>query len=139
MEFGPIQCFGANSVAGQPLFYFIVVNYFLTESISTSLCTPHHFYHFRVLLSPSRLECCYSFLCHGSLYLISLCNVYLRNTGLYFFNSIRSGLFFRFLVVMYREVPGIPESLCSVHSKITCTRLPFLAIFRKLDCKYSQY
>jgi len=32
----------------------------------------------------------------------------------------------------------MPESLCSVHSKITCTRLPFLAIFRELGCKYSE-
>jgi hypothetical protein len=30
---------------------------------------------------------------------------------------------------MYLEVPGTPLSLCSVHSKITCTLFPFLAIF----------
>ncbi len=29
------------------------------------------------------------------------------------------------LVVIYRDVPGIPLALCSVHSRITCTRLPF--------------
>lgn len=71
-------------------------------------------------------------------YLISLCTVYLRSTGLNFFNSIRSGVFFRFFVVIYREVPGMPESLCSVHSRITCCRLPFLAIFRELGCKYNE-
>lgn len=29
---------------------------------------------------------------------------------------------------MYREVPGKPEFLCSVHSRITCIRFPFFAI-----------
>ena len=30
-----------------------------------------------------------------------------------------------FQVVMYLDIPGTPLSLCSVHSKITCTLLPF--------------
>jgi hypothetical protein len=63
-------------------------------------------------------------------YLVSLWMVTLRMMGLYFFNSIRSVVFFLFLVVMYREVPGSPDVLCSVHSMITWMRLPlaFLAI-----------
>lgn len=39
--------------------------------------------------------------------------------------SRRSVVFFLFLVVMYLEIPGTPLSLCSVHSKMTCTLLPF--------------
>ena len=35
------------------------------------------------------------------------------------FNSILSGVFFLFFVVIYLDVPGLPEVLCSVHSKIT--------------------
>ena len=65
-------------------------------------------------------------------YFISLCTVIRFRMGLYFFNSIRSGEFFLFLVVMYREVPGIPDSLCSVHSRITCTLLPFFAMVQSL-------
>ncbi len=45
--------------------------------------------------------------------------------GLYFFNSSLSVVFFLFLVVMYLDVPGIPLFLCSVHSIMTCTLLPF--------------
>src|SRR5690606_40465058 len=48
--------------------------------------------------------------------------------GLNFLISILSGVFFLFLVVMYLEVPGMPDSLCSVHSKITWILLPFFAI-----------
>ena len=33
-----------------------------------------------------------------------------------------------FLVVMYLLIPGTTVFFCSVHSKITCTLLPFLAI-----------
>jgi len=61
-------------------------------------------------------------------YLISLCTVYFFMMGLYFFNSIRSGVFFLFFVVIYLLVPAKPVVLCSVHSSITCTLLPFLAI-----------
>src|SRR5690606_12284653 len=48
--------------------------------------------------------------------------------GLNFLISNLSGVFFLFLVVMYLEVPGTPEALCSVHSKITWILLPFFAI-----------
>ena len=47
---------------------------------------------------------------------------------MYFFNSILSGVFFLFFVVIYLDVPGFPEALCSVHSKITWILLPFFAI-----------
>ena len=49
--------------------------------------------------------------------------VCLRRTGLYFFNSNRSGVLRRFFVVTYREEPGF-----SVQSNITCTRFPFAII-----------
>ncbi len=65
-------------------------------------------------------------------YFISLWTVYFLRMGLYFFSSSRSGEFFRFFVVMYLEVPGKPLSLCSVHSRITCTLFPFLAISLQL-------
>ena len=87
--------------AGQPRVIMVVgVNHLLTEGAGTSLSAAYHLDHFRVLLTSTSLERCYCFLCHGSVYLISLWRVFLRNTGLYFFNSIRSGVFFRFLVVM---------------------------------------
>ena len=35
------------------------------------------------------------------------------------------GVFFLFLVVIYLDIPGTPLSLCSVHSRMTCTLLPF--------------
>jgi len=52
-------------------------------------------------------------------YLISLCTVTFLNTGLNFFNSNLSVVFLRFLVEIYLDIPGMPLSLCSVHSKIT--------------------
>jgi len=61
-------------------------------------------------------------------YLISLWTVTFFMIGLNFFNSSLSGLFFLFFLVMYRLVPGKPLFLCSVHSRITCTRFPFFAI-----------
>lgn len=66
-------------------------------------------------------------------YLISLWMVIRFRIGLNFFISILSGVFFLFFVVMYLEVPGIPESLCSVHSKITWILFPFFAIVPFLD------
>ncbi len=51
--------------------------------------------------------------------------VYFFRIGLYFFNSRRPVVFLRFFVVIYLDIPGIPLALCSVHSNITCTRLPF--------------
>jgi len=69
------------------------------------------------------------------IYFISLCMVYFFRIGLYFFLSSLSGVFFLFFVVIYLDVPGIPLSLCSVHSKITCSLLPFafFAIFSKIS------
>ncbi len=61
-------------------------------------------------------------------YFISLCRVTFFKIGLYFFRSSLSGVFLRFFVVMYLDVPGSPLSLCSVHSIITCTLFPFLAM-----------
>src|SRR5690625_5906426 len=61
------------------------------------------------------------FLCHiPADYLISLCTVCLRRTGLYFFSSIRSVVVLRFFVVTYLELPGF-----SVHSNMTCILFPF--------------
>lgn len=53
--------------------------------------------------------------------------------GLNFLSSNLPGVFLRFFVVMYLEVPGRPEFLCSVHSRITCTlfALLFFAILIK--------
>ena len=61
-------------------------------------------------------------------YFISLWTVILFRIGLNFLISILSGVFFLFFVVMYLDVPGIPDSLCSVHSRITCIRFPFFAM-----------
>ena len=52
------------------------------------------------------------------------------------FDSIRS-----ILPVLGRDVAGRSghaRILVLGALKITCTRLPFLAIFRKLECKYSE-
>ena len=67
-----------------------------------------------------------------SLYFISLWRVTLFNMGLNFFNSRRSVVFFLFLVVMYRDVPGLPLSLCSVHSMITCILFLLLPILLRI-------
>ena len=127
-----------TSIFIEPRFDAVVVNDLFFECIRTRFWATNHFDHFRMLLPSAGLQRCYCLLCHDSAYLISLWRVYLRNTGLNFLISIRSGVFFRFFVVIYRDVPGMPEFLCSVHSRMTCTRLPFLAIFRKLECKYSE-
>ena len=66
-------------------------------------------------------------------YFISLWIVYLFRMGLYFFTSSLSGVFFLFLVVIYLDVPGIPLSLCSVHSRMTCCLFPFFAIIVQLQ------
>ncbi len=127
-----------TSIFIEPRFDAVVVNDLFFECIRTRFWATNHFDHFRMLLPSAGLQRCYCLLCHDSAYLISLWRVYLRNTGLNFLISIRSGVFFRFFVVIYRDVPGMPEFLCSVHSRMTCTRLPFLAIFRELGCKYSE-
>src|SRR5690606_16856471 len=62
------------------------------------------------------------------IYFIYLCTVTLFRIALNFLISNLSGVFFLFLVVMYRDVPGSPDSLCSVHSKITWILFPFLSI-----------
>jgi len=66
-------------------------------------------------------------------YFISLWIVNLFRMGLYFFNSSLSGVFFLFLVVIYLDVPGIPLSLCSVHSRMTCCLFPFFAIIVQIQ------
>ena len=38
--------------------------------------------------------------------------------------------------VIYLDMPGIPLSFCSVHSKITCTLLPFFAMLNFLFNKF---
>ena len=121
-----------TSIFIEPRFDAVVVNDLFFECIRTRFWATNHFDHFRMLLPSAGLQRCYCLLCHDSAYLISLWRVYLRNTGLNFLISIRSGVFFRFFVVIYRDVPGMPEFLCSVHSRMTCTRLPFLAIFREI-------
>lgn len=112
-------------------FHFVGAYHLLFERIGTRFRRFHHFNYFSVSPAVSGLQCCYNLLCHSSNYLISLCKVTFFNIGLYFLNSNLSGVFFLFLVVIYREVPGIPDSLCSVHSRITCTLFPlaFFAIF----------
>merc|ERR1711990_720193 len=49
---------------------------------------------------------------------------------LYFIISILSGLFLRFLVVLYLLMPGMPLPFCSVHSNVTMTLtcFPFFAM-----------
>lgn len=116
---------GFNFLLRERIFYVSFENHFLSVCVR-SVITFDRFDHFGVLRSTWLLKSCYYFLCHG--YLISLCTVYFLMIGLYFFNSIRSGVFFLFLVVMYLLVPARPLFLCSVHSRITWTLFPFFAI-----------
>ena len=81
--------------------------------------------YFGKLFTPCLLKCRDYFLSHKS-YLISLCTVYRLRTALYFFKASLSGVFFLFFSVEYLDVPGTPILPCSVHSRITCTLLPFL-------------
>lgn len=62
-------------------------------------------------------------------YFISLCTVHFLRIGLNFLSSSLEVVFFLFFSVQYLDVPGNPVFLCSVHSRITCILLPFLAIF----------
>ena len=57
-------------------------------------------------------------------YLISLWIVARRKDGLYFFNSNRLGVFFRFLLVVYR-LGDLPNPRASVHSNVTVCRASF--------------
>ena len=64
-------------------------------------------------------------------YLISRCSVILLSWGQNFMSSSRSGLFLRFLVVVYRDTPGVLFSdadavLHSVHSRVMTIRTPLL-------------
>ena len=64
-------------------------------------------------------------------YFISRWKVVLLSWGQNFINSSLSGLFLRFLVVVYRETPGMRFSatvavLHSVHSSVTTIRTPLL-------------
>ncbi len=116
---------GFNFLLSQCVFHITFKNHFFSVTVR-SIVAFDRFDHFSVFRSTWLLKSCYYFLCHG--YLISLCTVYFLMIELYFFNSIRSGVFFLFFVVMYRLVPGRPLFLCSVHSRITWTLFPFFAI-----------
>jgi len=123
------------------IFHPIVKDHLFFKTICTCLGRLHHSYYFRVAASRSRVfiaETRNCFLCHSLylFYLISLCTVIFLRIGLYFFNSNLPVVFFLFLVVIYLDVPGIPLSLCSVHSRITCTLLPF-AFFPIAAISYS--
>ena len=89
-----------TSVFVEPSLDAVVVHDLFLEGIRTRFWATYHFNHFRVLLPSAGLQRCDGLLCHDSAYLISLWRVYLRSTGLNFFISMRSGVFFRFLVVM---------------------------------------
>src|SRR5574337_748546 len=93
------------------------------KGISTGFSRLDHFYNLSEVIPFTGFKCCNNFLCHGATilygYLISLWRVTFLRMGLNFFNSKRSSVFFLFLVVIYLEVPGLPLSLCSVHSSIT--------------------
>ena len=54
--------------------------------------------------------------------------MYFLRTELYLRNSSRSGVFFLFFVVINLDIPAKPLSLCSVHSRITCTLFPLFAM-----------
>jgi len=109
------------------LHFFVWYNFF-PEDISPGFRGFYHFNNFCIPFTGTFLQCCNCFLRHNLPYLISLWTVTFLSMGLYFFNSRRSDVFFLFFVVMYLEVPGSPLSLCSVHSRITWTLFPFLAI-----------
>lgn len=81
-----------------------VAHHALVKNVSTGLGALHHFDNLGVRTSVclTGLESSDCFLCHvlKCYYLISLWIVILLRMGLYFFNSMRSGVFLRFLVVM---------------------------------------
>ncbi len=97
------------------------MNYLSPETVSAGFFIDNSFDRLYVILAFGGASYGVYLLCHDNniIYLISLCSVILFMIGLYFFNSILSGEFFLFLVVMYLDVPGKPLSLCSVHSRIT--------------------
>src|SRR5690606_39145153 len=101
----------------QCFFHQISRNNFFLECIGAGLFGLHRADDFCKALSVGLLQRSNYFLCHG--YLISLWTVTFLRIGLYFLSSSRSVVFFRFLVVIYRLMPGMPDALCSVHSMIT--------------------
>ncbi len=110
----------------QSFFYQFYWHNLFFKSISAGFFRPHGSNYLRKILWSFSLQGCNNFLGHD--YLISLWIVDFLKIGLYFFNSNLSVVFFLFFVVMYLDVPGLPLFLCSVHSSITCTLLPFFAI-----------
>jgi len=119
------------------IFYIFIRNNFFLKNVSTGFFGFYHPYYFGVTFTGTFLQWCNYFLCHSICYLISRCTVTRFKLGLYFFFSKRSGVFFLFLVVMYREVPGTPLVFCSVHSMITWILLPFFAISQSLNSCYN--
>src|SRR5258706_10423193 len=73
-------------------------NNFFPEAVGTCFFRFYRTDHFREVLAVDLFHPSNYFLSHG--YLISLCKVYFFRIGLYFFNSIRSVVFLRFLVVI---------------------------------------
>jgi hypothetical protein len=123
-----LQCFNLL-FSVEEIFNMIIMNDFFLKLVSTGFVGLGHFNTFCEKLTLSHFKCSNCFLCHFlNVYFISRCSVCFFNIGLYFILSRRSGVFFLFLVVIYLEVPGLPLSLCSVHSRITCILFP-LAFF----------
>jgi hypothetical protein len=121
----------------EEIFHFVFVDNHLLVSVFARHRVFYGFHHFDMVFAGAcvcgtlRYTGVFrDFFCHGisnlsgEYYLISRCTVYFRMMGLYFFNSMRSGVFLRFFWVMWRDVPGKPLFLCSVHSKMTWMRLP---------------
>ena len=90
---------GIGLLLGEEIFNFFVRNDFGLESVSAGFFRFHHFDAFGHVLTVScGFERCDYLLCHD--YLISRWMVTRFSMGLYFLRSIRSGVFFLFLVVM---------------------------------------
>src|SRR5258706_1339602 len=83
---------------GQRFFNQLGRNNFFPEAVGTCFFRFYRTDHFREVLAVDLFHPSNYFLSHG--YLISLCKVYFFRIGLYFFNSIRSVVFLRFLVVI---------------------------------------
>ena len=83
-------------------FYSIVRHHLFFKYVGTCFRRLDSFDNLAVSTSLSSLKGCDCFLCHSCIlfYLISLCTVTRLRIGLYFFNSKRSVVFLRFLVVM---------------------------------------
>ena len=83
-------------------FYSIVRHHLFFKYVGTCFRRLDSFDNLAVSTSLTSLKGCDCFLCHSCIlfYLISLCTVTRLRIGLYFFNSKRSVVFLRFLVVM---------------------------------------